>query len=44
MSVETVEVVVRCTGVAKRYGPARPWVLHDVDAAVMAGPIVHLDG
>jgi ABC-2 type transport system ATP-binding protein len=36
--------LVRCTGVAKRYGPASPWVLREVDAAVMAGSIVHLDG
>jgi ABC-2 type transport system ATP-binding protein len=36
--------VVRCAGVAKRYGPGRPWVLRDVDAEVTAGSIVHLDG
>jgi ABC-type multidrug transport system ATPase subunit len=36
--------LVRCAGVAKRYGPARPWVLRDVNAEVMAGSIVHLDG
>jgi ABC-type multidrug transport system ATPase subunit len=44
MSVGTGETMVRCAGVAKRYGPARPWVLRDVDAEVMAGSIVHLDG
>jgi ABC-2 type transport system ATP-binding protein len=38
------EPVVRCAGVAKRYGPAAPWVLREVDAEVMAGSIVHLDG
>jgi ABC-2 type transport system ATP-binding protein len=36
--------LVRCAGVAKRYGPAGPWVLREVDAEVMAGSIVHLDG
>jgi ABC-2 type transport system ATP-binding protein len=44
MSVEIGEATVRCTGVAKRYGPAGRWVLRDVDATVMAGSIVHLDG
>jgi ABC-2 type transport system ATP-binding protein len=44
MSVGTGEAVVRCAAVAKRYGPAQPWVLRDVDAEVMAGSIVHLDG
>jgi ABC-2 type transport system ATP-binding protein len=44
MSVAKAEPVVRCAGVAKRYGPARPWVLREVDAAVTAGSIVHLDG
>lgn len=44
MSAVPGEVVVRCAGVAKRYGPARPWVLRDVDAEVMAGQVVHLDG
>jgi energy-coupling factor transporter ATP-binding protein EcfA2 len=40
----TPEAMVRCAGVSKRYGPARPWVLRDVDAEVMAGQVVHLDG
>jgi ABC-2 type transport system ATP-binding protein len=44
MSVAKGEPLVRCAGVAKRYGPARPWVLRDVDAEVMAGQVVHLDG
>jgi ABC-type multidrug transport system ATPase subunit len=44
MSAGTGEAVVRCAGVAKRYGPTRPWVLRDVDAEVMAGQVVHLDG
>jgi ABC-2 type transport system ATP-binding protein len=44
MSPATSEAVVRCAGVAKRYGPARPWVLRGVDAEVMAGQVVHIDG
>jgi len=40
----TSEALVRCAGVGKRYGPARPWVLRDVDAEVTAGQVVHLDG
>jgi ABC-type multidrug transport system ATPase subunit len=44
MSMGTGEAMVRCAALAKRYGPGRPWVLHGVDAEVMAGSIVHVDG
>jgi len=39
-----MSTVVTCHGLRKRYGPAGPWVLRNVDASVEPGGVVHLSG